>query len=303
MKVLDIDVPEATLSLWQGWLAPDVQPFFLTEHMADQLPSTADHPNTPVLRGVPPLVSKPHSIRDTFEVWNVDTDLRLVWLDEREFSGLPKRTRAQLVRAQVVNGRGAVPTVRRWSDLLDAHLLRAQADGHRFVWWPSLIAVRPVDVLRRVISDANAPSRHREVSAETWLRCAEVLPEARRLAGTFATDSGPNCFGTVMAAAGVANTEDVWMHQEPFDKWLSESTTPGGDYRAPGTVLVWRNILNVALHAAVSIGGSWVLEKSSQGWSSPRSIRDIADIVQSGRRNGVRLQRHALKRERHSPFR
>ena len=294
MNVLDIEVPEATLSLWQGWLAPDVQPFFLSEQVAAQLPPTGDHSNTPVLRGLPPLVFKPHSIRDTFEVWNIDTSLRTLWMDETEFMTLSKRTRAQLVRAQVVHGRGAVPTVRRWSDLFDVGLLRAQADGYRFVWWPSLIAARPRDVLRRVISDANAPSRHREVSAETWSRCADALPAAQHLAGTFAAGSGPNCFGTVMAAAGVANAEDVWMQQEPFDNWLSESTTAGGDYCASGTVLIWRNTLGVALHAAVSIGDGWVLEKASQGWLSPRSILAVADVVRTGRRNGAHLQRHSI---------
>ena len=295
MKVLNIDVPDALLRQWQEWLAPDVQPFFLTEQEAAALPRTPTHHSTPVLRGAPPLVTNPHALRDTFAVWRIDSDLLPVWLNEGEFNSLPKRTRARIVRAQVAHGRDAVPTVRQWSDLFDAGRLRAQADGHRFVWWPSLIAERPQDVLQRVISEVHAPSSHKEVSAQTWSRCAHVLPAAQSLACTFAAGSGPNCFGTVMAAAGVPNAEEVWMHNETFDEWLSATTTRGGDYRTPGTILVWRNTLGMALHAAVTIGDGWALEKRSQAWSRPRSIHPVADVIKAARSNGEHLERHTLR--------
>lgn len=295
MKVLNIEVPDALLRHWQEWLAPDVQPFFLNEQEAAALPRMTTHHSTPVLRGTPPLVTKPHAIRDTFTVWKIDTYLLPVWLNEEEFNSLPNRTRSQLVRAQAVHGRGAVPTVRRWSDLFGADRLRAQADGHRFVWWPSLIAEHSQDVLRRVISEANAPSRHKEVSPQTWSNCSAILPRAKLLAGTFAAGSGPNCFGTVMAAAGVADADEMWMHNDTFDEWLDQATIRGGEYGSPGTVLVWRSNLGKALHAAVTVGDGWVLEKSSQAWSSPRSVLSVAEVVKAGRTDGSHLERHSIR--------
>lgn len=294
MKVLNIEVSETLLATWQGWLAPGIQPFFLTNEEAADLPPRKTHPNRPVLRGIPPTVPKLHALRATFEVFNVDTNLLPVWLAEAEFMELPKQTRARIVRAQVAHRRGAVPTVQRWADLLDANVLRSQADGHRFVWWPSLVATRPSDILQRVVADSFPPSKHKEVSAKTWTRCAKVLPEAKRLAGTFAGTSGPNCFGTVMTAAGVANIEDAWVFQDPFEEWLNNVATPGGDDQTTGTVLVWRNTDNLALHAAVTIGDGWALEKPSQAWLSPRAILPVAEIIRAGRRRGVHLARYSL---------
>jgi hypothetical protein len=64
-----------------------------------------------------------------------------------------------------------------------------------------------------VVSEDLGPSRHGEV--KSWP--TEILPRARELAGTFPGGSGPNCFGTVMAAAGVEGAADEWMQRQPFD--------------------------------------------------------------------------------------
>lgn len=123
----------------------------------------------------------------------------MLWLDEVTYMDLPRARRVALVRAQIAHRRGAVPSVRRWSGLLDKVVLRAQADGHR-VWWPSLVATN-ADVLSRVVSPVptgaapgSLPSRHTEVPGSTWERCAAVLPDARTLAESFPGWGGPNCF-------------------------------------------------------------------------------------------------------------
>lgn len=295
MRVLNIEVSDALLASWQDWLAPETQPFFLTKEESVDLPPQTSRPDQPVLRGIPPTVSELHPLRDTFQVPNVAHNLIPIWLSEEEFTKLPAKLRSRLVRAQVDHGRGAVPTVKHWTDLLDEHLLRQQSDGYRFVWWPSLVKIRPTDILQRVISDEFPPSRHEDVSAKTWTRCADVLPNARRLSGTFAPHSGPNCFGTVMTAAGVPNVEELWMFQAPFEQWLAQTATAGGDDQDPGTILVWRNNDGLAIHAAVTIGDGWVLEKPSQGWLSPRSILPIREVIKAGRKNGVHLKRYAIR--------
>ncbi len=234
-------------------------------------------------------------LRDTYEVWNVDRAAVIVWLDEVTFHALPFPTRARLVARQVAIGRGAVPSVRGWSDLVAPARLRGQAGGHRFVWWPSLVAQAPREVLNRLASAEHLPSRHREVPVGTWRACAPVLPGARTLAGTFADGSGANCFGTVMAAAGVPGAAEEWMQVEPFETWLAASTRGGRDDAAPGTVLVWRDRNQQPVHAAVSLGAGWALEKSSQRWISPRSVHTVAQVLRAARTRGWRLQPRRLR--------
>jgi hypothetical protein len=278
MRVLDIPVSPALLKNWVDWLAPDKQPFYVT---AKQLKSwnlqqddTEPDPN----------------LRDTYRTYSVDGRLRSVWLDETGFLSLPQATRAGLVRAQVINGRGAVPSVRRWREVLGLEL-KSQADGHRFVWWKSLLrGSRAAAVLPDIVSEDLHPSRHREV--RSW---PKLLPNAQALAGTWPDGSGPNCFGTVMAAAGVEGAEDTWMQREPFERWLADNTSRGGRDEVPGTVLVWRGSdAGLVQHAAVTLGGGYALHKPSQAWSTPRKVRTVAEVRRSTRTAGWHLERRSL---------
>ena len=275
LTVLGVDVSPGLLERWVDWLAPDEQPFFLTKKQAAEwgLPADDDQEPTP-------------EQRDTYRTYDVDRKAaRISWLTEAAYSDLPKATRAALVRAQVSHGRAAVPTARRWSGVLD---VRRQADGHRFVWWKSLLSEAAV-VLPRIVSEDLGPSRHAEV--RTW---PAELPRARELAGTFPDGSGPNCFGTVMAACGVDGAEEVWMQREPFEQWLAEHTTPGGRDDAPGTVFVWRDAGQAVQHAAITLGDGWMLHKPSQSWMSPRKVRTVGEVKRSTRTAGWRLQRRSV---------
>jgi hypothetical protein len=119
------------------------------------------------------------------------------------------------------------------------------------------------------------------------------LPRAQELAGTFADGSGPNCFGTVMAAAGVEGADTVWMQCEPFEEWLAAHTVPGGRDDQPGTVFVWRGAQRVQ-HAAITIGDGWMLHKPAQSWRTPRKIRTVAEVRRATRTAGWRLSRHRV---------
>ena len=292
MIVLGINVDVELQHSWERWLAPEVQPFFVESLRS--WPKGADAgPLSPELR-------------DTYKVWKLDRSLKVLWLDEGGFLGMSREKRALLVKYQVAHGRGAVPSVRGWLDALDETTLRAQADGHRFVWWPSLLAGKSGEILRRTVEADILPwssrytrsfdpsSRHQQVSASTWNRCAGLLPAARSLAGTFPSASGANCFGTVMAAAGVEGAADEWMLQEPFLEWLDSACRPGSRDDQPGTVLVWRDQSGLPVHAAVTIGGGWALEKASQAWSSPRAVLTVEDAIRTNRSVGQRLERHHI---------
>ena len=280
-SVLGIHIPDHLRQAWSRWLAPDPQPFFVA----------ASHPF--VDAGEERLELSPE-LRDTYRTWNVDRSLSIAWLTEEHFMSLSRRERASLVRAQAACGRGAVPTVRSWADLLEADRLRAQADGHRFVWWPSLLATNAVKVLARFVSTQRSVSRHREVSPSTWTDAIDQVPGARSLAGTFPDGSGPNCFGTVMAACGESHAAGAWILDAQFESWLGEKTRAGGQDGSPGTVLVWRNRDRIAQHAAVTIGDGWALEKPSQEWHSPRVILPVRDLIQRNRVAGLRLHRRAV---------
>jgi hypothetical protein len=287
VQVFGIEVDQSLARCWRGWLAPPAQPFYLDAEQAEAC-------------GVTPGFQVPQmsdELRDTFAAWRVARGLQLLWLEERRFHALPRRARARLVRAQVEHRRGLVPVVRQWSGSVDVAGLRGQADGHRFVWWPRMLEPADDSVIGLIVSrnEALLPSQHKAVTATEWKAARRALPRAEGLAGTFPSGSGPNCFGTVMAAAGVDGAAATWMPREPFEAWLRESTRAGGDDTHPGTVLVWRDTGGTARHAAVTLGGGWGLHKPSQSWWTPRKVLTVRDIIRVNRAAGLRIHRYILR--------
>jgi hypothetical protein len=116
------------------------------------------------------------------------------------------------------------------------------------------------------------------------------------LAGRFPARGGPNCFGTVMAAAGVPGADKVWMQREPFEEWLKGHVEPGGRDGDVGTLFVWRAPDEAVQHAAVTLGGGFALHKPSQGWMSPTKVLSVAEVKATARGVGRRLHRYRLAR-------
>ncbi len=207
---------------------------------------------------------------------------------------LPRSRRSELLRGRRAAGALLAPSVRAWPDL--AERARGQVDGHRFVWWPSLLAGHEERVLVAYIEEGGRPSRHGEVTERTWQQLLAVLPGARALAGTFPGGSGPNCFAAVMAAAGVPGAASLWMQRDPFEAWLSGTTQAGGRDGDVGTVLVWRSADGLVQHAAVTLGDGWALHKPSQGWMSPTKVLTVAEVKRSAREVGRHLHRFTIER-------
>ncbi len=279
LRVLGIDVDEDTLAEWTTWFAPPVQPFFVDN--ADEWPSVDAVTETP-------------EVYDTFALWRVSDGPDRIWLDEVAFLALPRTDRARLVREQVRHRRGAVPTVRGWSDVVDAAMVRSQADGHRFVWWPSVVGDRAEQIFDRFIGTGLLTTRHSEVAASTWDACAALVPGARAIAGTFPPRGGANCFGTVMGAAGVDGAADEWVVREPFEDWLSTACRRGGCDAAPGTVFVWRDNGGLVAHSAITLGDGWAFEKPSREWWTPRGVASVPEILRANRTVGWHLERHHI---------
>lgn len=279
--MLGIAVTDEIIEAWSGWFAPADQPFLVAEWQYDVGERRS---------------SISPELRDTFALYDEQEALRqAVWLAEPEFAALPPALRRRLVREQVEQGRDAVPTVSGWGDFAGP-AAAGQAGGRRFVWWPSLLRPDPLRVLAPYIIEGRLASRHAEVPAGVWRQAERLLPLARSLAGRFPTGSGPNCFGTVMAAAGFAGAENVWMQREPFEEWLAANTDTGGRDDEVGTVLVWRSPTGGVQHAAVTLGGGFALHKPSQGWMSPTKVLTVDEVKASARAVGRRLLRYRLTR-------
>jgi hypothetical protein len=211
---------------------------------------------------------------------------QVAWLTEEDWHALAPAYRRTLLRAQIKHGRGAIPRVRDFADLLPG------LTGTRFVWWPSLVSPA---ALARVVSEGRPACQREGVPESVWQAAAPLLPRARELAGTFPHASGPNCFGTVMGAAGVSGAEREWMQRGPFEAFLAGRTRRGGRDESPGTVLVWRDAAGAVQHAAVTLGGGWALHKPSQSWMTPRVALPTRALIGACRTRGWRLHRFQLQ--------
>jgi len=268
-SVLGVEVSSGVFEVWREWFAPYHQPF----RAADVVPGRRLEPGA--------------EVRDTFHMYGGSW----IWLEEAEFRQLPLKARRALLRGREATGRLSQLTgsVR---NLVECH----RTDSH-IVWWPSIMRQVGDAPLVSYVEDGVRPSRHREVDSTVWSAVHRLLPGAADLAGTFASGSGPNCFGTVMAAAGVPGAESEWMLQEPFEQWLTAHATPtrGTDRdHFPGIVLVWRDAEGLAAHVAVTIGAGYSLSKPSQAWCSPRLVWTVRETIDATRCHGLTLSRYVL---------
>jgi hypothetical protein len=275
-RILGIEVSDEMLARWAGWFAPDPQPFLVE---GDEHVSVSDE------------------LRDTFELFGLMArDVSVRWIRGAEYFAMTRTERSGLLRDQVRLGRALVPTVASMGDA--GRSVREQADGRRFVWWPSLLTPRNRrSAIGRFVAGNRPASRHSEVPASVWRAAETLLPAARRVAGAFPLRSGPNCFGTVMAAAGRPGADEEWMQLEPFEEWLADAAraTSTRNPEATGMVMVWRDAGGQADHAAVTLGSGWALHKPSQGWMSPSTVLRTDALIQSVRAKGLRMQRYLLR--------
>lgn len=273
-SALGIKVPSELLDRWRQSFAPRFQPF-----RSNRLDS-----NTPGRPMEPTL-----DLRDTFHVYSGDW----TWLEESEFVDLSLKVRRALLFRRVALGRLDQVPAHAWA------LADSQRTDSRIVWWPSLLRRVGDRPLLRYVENGLPPSRHGDIAPESWARASQVLPGAADLAGKLPAASGPNCFGSVLAAAGIQDAETDWGQREPFEAWLAEHATPVQGTkldRRPGVVLVWRNHIGLAEHAAVTIGDGYVLNKPSQGWFSPYVVWTVQETTVASRYRGVTLSRYFMAR-------
>ncbi len=281
-SALGIKVGADVLDCWRESFAPPIQPFRTDRLGSDSI-------------GIGRQMNPTLEVRDTFHVYSGNW----TWLEEPEFNQLRLKVRRELLFRRVALGRlNQIPEHAR------RHVAAHRTDS-RVVWWPSLLRRVGDRPLLSYVENGLPPSRHREVTSAIWARAAGILPRAADLAGNWPSGSGPNCFGNVLAAAGVEGAEFEWTQREPFEDWLAGNTTCfRGTQRdhQPGIVLVWRNREGLAEHAAVTIGDGYVLNKPSQAWFSPRVVWTVQETIAASRYRGVTLSRYRIVTETSSVY-
>ncbi len=225
-------------------------------------PFVVDQDEAEALRSIAHSRVLSDELRDTFRLYAIPDHHHIVWLDRAGSASLSPET----VRTQ--------PTRHLWPTRSTPY------DRRRTTSWVAR-SIHPVD--------------HSPPPEGVWRRAADVLPDARRLAGRFPLTSGPNCFATVMAAAGVPDAEGTWMQREPFEDWLADHTIAGGNDSLPGTVLVWRDRGGSVGHAGVTLGDGHYLHKPSQGWMTPALVLPVRDGIIAARTPGQHLERHTIR--------
>lgn len=200
-------------------------------------------------------------LRDSFELYGLHETETIAWFDRAQARTLP------------------------------AVIRKRQPARHR---WPTANTLRDQARVAGYVAAGRRPSRHAEVPARHWEAIHHILPGARGLVGRFPAGSGPNCFGTVMAAVGVKEAGEQWLQIAAFEEWLRAAASPGGAEQDPGVLLIWRDTAGTPTHAAVTLGGGWLLHKPSQGWMSPTKVLTVTEGKYSARQRDRRLTRYRL---------
>lgn len=247
----------------------------------------------------------PLSYQDSYATYAVTPDSKWVaLLTPAQFDALLIDAQQALLLAQWEAKRGQVyrwehiePFVQSALDLAESRCV-AKANEKALVldskvWWALSEDERIRWLLDFLTMDDPPACLSASLSPADWSRMD--YPSIRSLAGTFAAESGANCFSTTLAA--ITRQPDIagmiagfWLRQEGFLRGLTRRgyvqvvDTPalGGDADAADlrdAVLVWYDSGGAAQHACYVIGDGLVLNKNSQAWFSPRQLLKLDDLL------------------------
>lgn len=272
-----------TFTRWQDHFVPPAQPFFISDLLAQKFTAWPLFTRKEFQKSGVPL-----SLHDTFTTYEVSAEPPwVVWLTQAGFSSLGRTEQLELLNEQCLFGRGGVMHLDAVKGLLEPRKLESKTVNGLFVWWPKLWALldetEKYDVLRAFAGTDRLPCQRDELTIYDWQRISGRLPGARTLAGSFLPESGGNCFATVMAASGADAVAEVWVHPEPFMRWLENFTASGMFFASTlpelGDVLVWSHENAHVQHTAVSLGKGFVLHKEAQSWYAPRQVLKLEDTL------------------------
>ncbi len=311
--LLGCRISEDLLDTWCHHLVTRHAPLYLTDDALSLLP-----PDVPlftreeVASNFPDL---PLEARDSYQIYNVDDAARHVVLaDSPILRALPDTDRASLLRLQWTLGRGQIYDLAYFEELcgdeLEARMLARPfifdtdggpmvALGHD-VWW-KLSRGKRHEWLRRFVSRDRGECVSGQVGRDLWEEIdAASGPMTRRLAGTYASKSGPNCFSTTRASmtrdVNVATIiADLWLHQAPFLRdlnrlgFISRGFEPDPVSVGANSILLWRDETGTYQHACYVPYAGLALNKDSQAWFAPRQLLPLTHIVSEWNDEGLNV--------------
>lgn len=289
MHVLGIEVPSGTLDGWRDIFVFPFEPLYFTP---DDFALTESLPVTPRTRS-PDL-----NFADaywTYHVPAIATHMALVAPETLRthpecprIMGIQKALgRNQLYAVDfVVQVLGSIPEPRDVFETDDGPCFALRHDV-----WHSLSKEDQNQWLKAFIERDRENCLSSSLTMEAWEQIEQKCsPWVRELAGTFATQSGPNCFATTLSALArdcqtFEATKDLWLHPEPFFQQLQDWQYQPEAFDAANlpdqSALVFRDGSGKAQHACLHLTGGLVLNKDAQGWSAPRQIRTLDSLLQS----------------------
>lgn len=308
MNVLGCRVSEATVASWEQRIVFEREPIYVTPAEQKWLPAGTVLLTAGEVREN--NVIAPLDLFDSYDLYRMDrSGMEAAFLTPAEFWELSEEARQELMALQAARGRGQIypesflrkvdvslPSGSRDRfNLVDGTRLALRYDA----WW----ALEPEQRRRwllHFVSEGRNPCMAGELPAEQWERFEQLHGfQIRLLAGTFAPISGPNCFATALAAATRSTSQALsiaghWLHPEPFLRGLAErgyeltAIPADSPDLPPGAVIAFVDGAKRVQHAAFYLGDGLVLNKDGQGWSVPRQIRPVGELLANWLEDGMR---------------
>ncbi|MCI0184808.1 hypothetical protein [Sulfoacidibacillus ferrooxidans] len=233
-----------------------------------------------------------------YHIWDLSlSDTAFVSrLNLEEFTTLNPVLQRTLLEYQVKCGRGHVYDEHWFSDFEQPNSNVVTVDSNRYYlltledWQQFSVEDRKRWIIKWLKNwDENTRV---ETILDEHVEVSERVPYnlVKKYAGTYAEQSGPNCFAAAIAmVVGGEQCHTLisqWLHQEPFFRLLEAhvyskvTMLHEMDFSLvePADVLVWITENHVAGHAAYAVTGDLVFQKHGQGWESPWQILMINDV-------------------------
>lgn len=290
--ILGCPVSDALLDTWAERIVFEREPLLLTEEACGLLPAGTVILSAKEFSALGGWVSL--DFHDSYDLYAMRRQgLQAALLTPAEFRSLPPSARTALMRLQAERGRGQIYGEAFVRELCQGRMPEAfkqdlfETDGGlmlalRHDAWRALSG----EARRRWLAAFVPHGRQDCLSATLRDR---LSPSVRALSGTFAPQSGPNCFATALAAVTddpvqALSIAGLWLHPEPLLRGLDQrgfKARPMHDHSAPGSVLLFADATGRVQHACFALGEGLALNKDSQAWYAPRQIQPLTTVLEN----------------------
>ncbi len=311
--LLGCSISHRHIAQWSKHLVTTAAPFYLTEALAAQLPPTL----LTFERQEFAYVQFDLSLRDSYTTYAIHPEgIAFTLLHPHAFDQLPPILQNALIETQWSLGRGQIyvwDAIRSLVESSPGYYLApsrctSTADGTKFALdsqiWHYFSPETRAEWLFSFITSHHPPYETIQLSKQEWSTIDPYHRQiVKKLANSFAYESGANCFSTTLAAVTadpvLATTiSTLWLHQVPFLRSISAyGYRVAAEYREPipglrDAIFIWWGPDNVARHACYLLYDGIVLNKNAQAWYAPRQLVLLDDVIAYWRDEGMRMTVH-----------